>query len=138
MPAVLLLHTTHHFFPTGGQIQKNALVAFSAVPLLVGWQDGHPACKKWGDGGGHWLVRIERRPAGWSVCLPLLIFHCTIKSRSSLLAPAHPGGPGKRAVKWWWCGAGQILITNTHRRTARLSWPGWQVEYHVIHKCIMH
>jgi len=31
--------------------------------------------------------------------LPLLIFPCTIKSRSSLLAPAHPGGPGKRAVK---------------------------------------
>jgi len=26
-----------------------------------------------------------------------------MKSRSSLLAPAHPGGPGKRAVKWlWW------------------------------------
>jgi len=26
------------------------------------------------------------------------------KSRSSLLAPAHPGRPGKRAVKrlWWW------------------------------------
>jgi len=33
------------------------------------------------------------------VCLPLLISPCTIKSRSSLLAPAHPGGPGKRAVK---------------------------------------
>ena len=32
------------------------------------------------------------------MCLPLLIFLCTIKSRSSLLAPAHPGGPGKRAV----------------------------------------
>jgi len=42
-------------------------------------------------------------PAGWSVCLPLLISPCTIKSRSSLLAPAHPGGPGKRAVKWLWC-----------------------------------
>ena len=28
-----------------------------------------------------------------------------IKSRSSLLAPAHPGSPGKRAVKrLWWCG----------------------------------
>ena len=27
---------------------------------------------------------------------------CTIKSRSSLLAPAHPGGPGKRAVKRLW------------------------------------
>jgi len=51
-----------------------------------------------GDGGGeHWLVRMEWRPAVWSVCLPLLIFPCTIKSRSSLLAPAHPGGPGKRA-----------------------------------------
>jgi len=32
-----------------------------------------------------------------------VIFPCTIMSRNSLLAPAHPGGPGKRAVKWlWW------------------------------------
>jgi len=75
--------------------------AFSALTLLVGWQEGHPAClKKWGNGGGgHWLVQMEWHPAGWSVCLPLLIFPCTIKSRSSLLAPAHPGGPGKRAIK---------------------------------------
>jgi len=28
-----------------------------------------------------------------------LIFPCTIKSRSSLLAPAHPGGPGKKGRK---------------------------------------
>jgi len=40
------------------------------------------------DGGGHCLVRMQWRPARWSVCLPLLIFPCTIKSRSSLLAPA--------------------------------------------------
>jgi len=59
--------------------------------------------KKMGDGGGgHWLVRMEWCPARWSVCLPLLIFPCTIKSRSSLLAPAHPGGPGKKAIKWFW------------------------------------
>jgi len=46
-------------------------VAFSALTLLVGQQEGHPACKKRGDGGGgHWLVRIEWHPAGWSVCLP--------------------------------------------------------------------
>jgi len=82
-------------------------VAFSALTLLVGRQEGHPACKKWGNGGaGHWLVRMDWRPAGWSVCLPLLIFPCTIKSGSSLLAPAHPGGPGKRAVKRLWCGGG--------------------------------
>ena len=50
-------------------------------------------------GGGYCLVRMEWCPARWLVCLPLLIFPCTIKSRSSLLAPAHPGGPGGRAVK---------------------------------------
>jgi len=31
------------------------------VTLLVGRQEGHLACKKWGDGGGgHWLVRLDR------------------------------------------------------------------------------
>ena len=54
-------------------------------------------------GGGHCLVRMQWHPSGWSMCLPLLIFPCTIKSRGSLQAPAHPGGPGKRAVKWLWC-----------------------------------
>ena len=43
-------------------------IVFSALTLLVGWQEGHPACKKMGDGGGgHWLVRMEWRPAGRSV-----------------------------------------------------------------------
>ena len=83
----------------------NALVAFSALTLLVGQQEGHPACKNMGNGGiGHWLIRMEWRPSGWLVCLPLLIFPCTTKSRSSLLAPSLLGGPGKRAVKRLWCG----------------------------------
>jgi len=70
------------------------------MTLLVGRQEGHLACEKSADGGGgQWLVRMEWRLAGLSVCLPLLIFPCTIKSRSSFLALAHPGGPGKRAVK---------------------------------------
>jgi len=77
----------------------------------VGWAaEGHPGCKKWDSGGGHWLIRMEWHPAGWSMCLPLLIFPCTIKSRSSLLAPAHPGGPGKRAVKRLWCGGGSLVL----------------------------
>jgi len=79
------------------------IFAFSALTLLVERQEGHLACKKMGvGGGGHWLVGMEWHPAGWLVCLPVLIFPCTIKSRSSLLAPAHPGGPGKRAIKWLW------------------------------------
>ena len=61
-------------------------------------------------GGGQWLVRMEWCPAGWSVCLPLLVFPCTINFRSSILAAAHPGGPGKRAVKWLWCGGGGYMI----------------------------
>jgi len=74
----------------------------------VGWAAGRASgLYKMGDGGdGHWLVWMEWHPAGWLVGLPLLIFLCTIKSRSSLLAPADPGCPRKRAVKrfWWWCG----------------------------------
>ena len=35
------------------------VLAFSALTLLVGWQEGHPARKKYGDGGGgQWLVRM--------------------------------------------------------------------------------
>jgi len=60
--------------------------------------------EKMGDGGGrHWLVGMEWRSAEWSVYLPLFIFPCTIKHRSSLLTPAHPGGPEKRAVKRFVC-----------------------------------
>ena len=74
---------------------------YSLTHSLTGWQEGHPACKKYGEdgGGGHWLIRKEWRPAGWSMCLPLLIFPYTIKSRSSLLALAHPGAPGKMGRK---------------------------------------
>jgi len=88
------------------------ITAFSALTLLVGQQEGHPACKKLGDGaGGHCLVRMEWWPAGWSVCLPLLIFPGTSKSRSSLLAPAHPGGPRKRDVKWLCVCTGEQMLS---------------------------
>jgi len=89
--------------------------AFSALTPLVGQQEGHPAHKKWGDGGGgHWSVWMEWRPAGWSVCLPIIIFPCTIKSKISLLAPDHPGGPRKRAVKWLTCGGIMYRCTSAH------------------------
>jgi len=76
--------------------------SFSALTLLVGRQEGHPACKKqWG------MVEVSTGWSGWSGaqpdgrCLPLLVFPCSRKSRGFLLAPAHPGGPGKRAINWW-------------------------------------
>jgi len=53
------------------------------------------------------MVEVGTGESGWSGaqpdgrCLLLLIFPCTRKSRSFLLAPAHPGDPAKRAVKWW-------------------------------------
>jgi len=65
----------------GNTVDKNSSI-FSLIrmrsdwTLLVGRQEGHPACKKWGDGGGgHWLVRMEWCPAD-GLHLPLLIFPC--------------------------------------------------------------
>ena len=85
-------------------------------PVSYYTQEGHPACKNMGGdgGGGHWLVQMEWRPAGWSVCLPLLILPCTIKSRSSLLSRAHPDGPGKRAVKRLWCSGGDSDVISSY------------------------
>ena len=93
------------YISRGLRLTPNVIIfTLSSFQLdTVGRQEGHPACKKWGDGGGgHCLIRMEWRPAGWSVCLPLLIFPCTTKSRSSL-APAHPGGPRKMVVVVLWC-----------------------------------
>jgi len=39
-------------------------VAFSALILLVGWQEGHPDCKKWG------MVEVGTAQTGWSVAQP--------------------------------------------------------------------
>jgi len=72
--------------------------------LLVGWQEGHPACKK-----------LERCCAGVVICLergaelhmaqlmPLpLTVSCFSKIQIgfSFLVPAHLGSAGKRAIKW--------------------------------------
>ena len=63
------------------------------------------------------VIYTECRPSGWSMCLPLLIFPCTIKSRSSLLAPAHPGSPGKMAVKRLWC----VVVLNSCESAGHLT-----------------
>jgi len=66
----------------------------------------------WDGGGGHWLVRMvvpsRMVSVSASVNLPL---HYKVQT-FCLLAPAHPGGPGKRAVKWlcvWLCSHANII-----------------------------
>jgi len=54
-----------------------------------------------GDGGGG--TGLSAWSGAQPDCLCLLTF---IKSRSSLLAPADPSDPGKKAVKQLWCGGG--------------------------------
>jgi len=76
--------------------------AFSALTLLVGRQEGHPACKKpWGVVGVRApLVQLGWRQPGLLVPLPLLspLLHKN-PEELFLLVPAYRGGPGPKAVK---------------------------------------
>jgi len=41
--------------PAGSRYRLITAAAFSALTLLVGWQEGHPACKKLSGGVLAWL-----------------------------------------------------------------------------------
>ena len=77
--------------------------AFSALTLLVGWQEGHPACKKteqWGAGMVIWLERDADLHMAQLMPLPLTVScFSKIQIGFTFLVPAHLGSPGKRAVK---------------------------------------
>ena len=75
----------------------------SALMLLVGRQEGHPACKKtewWGTGMVICLERCADLHMALLVLLPLTV-SCVSKIQIgfTFLVPAHPGSPGQRAVK---------------------------------------
>ena len=76
------------------------LAAFSALMLLVGRQEGYPACKKMG-GWWRWtLVSPDEVARSQMVCVSAsvnLLLHHKVQKFSS---GTGPGGPGKRAVKW--------------------------------------
>jgi len=81
-----------------------ALVAFSGLTLLVGRQEGHPACKN----GGWWrwalvspdgVASSQIVSVSASVNLPL---HHKVQKFSS--GTGSPGWSRKRAIKWLWCG----------------------------------
>ena len=77
--------------------------AFSALTLLVGRQEGHPACKKterWGAGTVICLERGAELHMAQLIPLPLTV-SCFSKIQIGFtsLVPAHLGSPGKRAVR---------------------------------------
>ena len=71
--------------------------------LLVGRQEEHPACKKLSGGVLAWLsVWNEVQTCIVAQLMPLpLTVSCFSKIQIgfTFLVPAHPGSPGKRAVK---------------------------------------
>jgi len=77
--------------------------AFSALTLLVGRQEGHPACKKtewWGTGMVIWLERDADLHMARRMPLPLTVScFSKIQIGFSFLVPAYLGSPRQRAVK---------------------------------------
>jgi len=75
----------------------------SALTLLVGWQEGHPACKKLSGGVLAWLsVWSEVQTCTWSSwCHCHSLSLASVKSTLVLpfLVPAHLGTHGKRSFK---------------------------------------
>ena len=73
------------------------------MTLLVGRQEGHPACKKlewWGAGVVVWLERGADLHIAQLVPLPLTVScFSKIQIGFTFLVPAHSGSPGQRAIK---------------------------------------
>ena len=76
--------------------------AFSALTLLAGRQEGHPACKKLSGGVLAWLSAwSELQTTAQLMPLPLTVScFSKIQIGFTFLVPAHLGSPGQRAVKW--------------------------------------
>ena len=86
-------------------------LAFSALTLLVGRQEGLPSCKKtewWGAGVVICLERDADLHMAQLMPVPLTVScFSKIQIGFTFLVPAHPGSPEQRAVKrvcvfWWW------------------------------------
>jgi len=85
------------------EILHDVWCAFSALTLLVGQQEGRPACK-------NWVVRYRRGYLSGARCkwfaygardataTPSSL--APVKSRFTFLVLAYPGCPGEKAVTW--------------------------------------
>ena len=84
-------------FVVGEQLK----IAFSALTLLVGRQEGHPACKNgvvrcWHGYLSGTRCRLAYGPADATATVCCF---SKIQTGFAFLVPAHLGSPGKRAVK---------------------------------------
>jgi len=76
--------------------------AFSALTLLVGWQEGHPACKKW---GGWWRLALvspdgvaPSRMVGVSASVNLPLHHKVQTFSSGTGSPGWSRKNGRKTV----------------------------------------
>jgi len=81
---------------------------FSALTLLVGQQEGHPACKKLSGGVLVWLSvwsEVRLLHMAQLMLLPLIVScFSKIQIGFTFLVPADLGSPGQRAIKRVCCG----------------------------------
>ena len=91
------------------------IFAFSALTLLVGRQEGHPACKKQSGEVLAWLSVWSKMQTHMVQLMPLpFTVSCFSKIQIgfTFLVLAHLGSPGKRAVKW-------VCVSNILLRSPR-------------------
>jgi len=81
--------------------QQVKLSKLQALTLLVGQQEGHLACKKYGEdgGGGHWLVRM----VGVSASVNIPLHHKVQKFSSGTGSPGWSWKKGRKTAVVW-CG----------------------------------
>jgi len=109
--------------------------AFSALTLLVGRQEGHPACKKTEWWGADMVICLKRGAdlhVAQLMPLPLTV-SCVSKIQIgfTFLVPAHPGSPGKRPLNECVCVCVFMAASLSNSRVlatgsgVAMGWAGW-------------
>ena len=105
------------------ELRPKVLCVFSALMLLVGWQEGHGLYKTewWGAG---MVIHLER---GADLLMPLPVTvtcFSKIQTGFTFLVPARPGSPGQMAVErvsvymtYWW----PFITINLYSRTLPIA-----------------
>jgi len=109
--------------------------------LLVGWQEGHPACKKWVVGCWHGYLSVARcrfayGPADTSATHYLLLQEIQTGFGFTFLVPAHPGSPRQTRESWNSCSSSSRVKTrkSVWRKLYSLYFVVWEVTRWVMRK----